>query len=624
MRKQKGTALILAAMAAFVSVGARANDGDFVWAKAMGGTGSEEGYGIAVDSSGNVYTTGPFEGTVDFDPGPDTFNLTSAGGTDIFVSKLDSAGNFVWAKAMGGGGNDEGHDLTVDSAGNVYTTGYFAGTADFDPGPGIFNLTGVFAEIFVSKLDSAGNFVWAKTMGCGMGDAGNGIAVDSAGNVYTTGWFDAAADFDPGPGAFILTPFPGLIDTTFISKLDSGGNFVWAKSLGGATNFTEGGMDITLDGASNVYTTGRFYDTVDFDPGPGVFTLTASSTGAMDVFVLKLNSAGSFVWAKSMGGAGNEYAWGIALDNAGNVYTTGSFEDTADFDPGSGIFNLTSMGDSDIFVSKLDSAGSFVWAKGLGNAGDDCGKGIALDRTGNVYTTGYFQGAVDFDSGPGTFNLNAGGTYDIFLLKLDNAGGFIWAKGLGGTVYDLLHGGRNAVDSASNVYTTGLFEGTADLDPGPGGFTLTSAGLTDIFVSKLSGPPDTTPPNVTDIAPTVTGPTSVTFAVTFDKPVQGFGDGADVVVNVTGSLVGGGVTIVGCGTSYTVTLTVISGVGTLSLAVNTDSNVKDLAGNSLATSVTSMPVSVDANAPKVPLVAWPLGLAMVFAGTVAAAGMRRK
>jgi hypothetical protein len=458
-----------------------AGDGDFVWAKQMGGTTWDAGRGIAVDAAGNVYTTGDFWGTADFDPGPGTFNLTSAGNRDIFVSKLDSAGNFVWAKQMGGPGGDFGFPIAVDAAGNVYTTGHFQGTADFDPGPGTFNLTSAGEyDIFVSKLDSAGNFLWAKQMG-GTGYAdGYGIALDVAGNVYTTGYFHGTADFDPGPGTFNLTS-AGNRDI-FVSKLDSAGNFVWAKQIGGTAQ--PEGHGIAVDAVGNVYTTGDLNGTADFDPGPGTFNLT--STGSNDIFVSKLDSAGSFVWAKQMGGTSEDYSLGLAVDAAGNVYTTGQFQGTADFDPGPGIFNLTSAGEYDIFVSKLDSAGNFLWAKQMGGTTWDAGTGIAVDAAGNVYTTGWFAGTADFDPGPGTFNLTSAGADDIFVSKLDSAGNLVCAKQMGGTGND--QGWGIAVDAAGNVYTTGPFPGTADFDPGPGVFNLTSAGSYDIFVSKLSAP----------------------------------------------------------------------------------------------------------------------------------------
>jgi Beta-propeller repeat len=143
---------------------------NFSWAKSIGGTGGDTGNSIAVDALGNVYTTGIFINTVDFDPGAGVFNLTSVGGSNIFVSKLDASGNFVWAKSTGSG-NGISNSIAVDASGSVYTTGSFNGTVDFDPGVGVFNLTsaGSDADIFVSKLDASGNFVWAKSVGAAGG-----------------------------------------------------------------------------------------------------------------------------------------------------------------------------------------------------------------------------------------------------------------------------------------------------------------------------------------------------------------------------------------------------------------------------------------------------------------------
>ncbi len=453
--------------------------GDFAFAAGIGGTFGDSGSAIATDGLGNVYTTGSFEGTVDFDPGAATFNLTSAGGADIFVSKLDSAGNFVWAKALGGNDFDGGSGISLDGLGNVYTTGYFPGTADFDPGAGTFNLTSAGGtDIFVSKLDSSGNFVWAKALGGTGFDRGRGISLDGLGNVYTTGYFPGTADFDPGAGTFNLTS-AGSTDI-FVSKLDSSGNFVWAMALGGTGQ--DLGNGIAIDGLGNVYTTGFFNGTADFDPGAGTFNLT--SFGDSDIFVSKLDSAGNFVWAKALGGTGQDFGNGIAIDGLGNVYTTGFFNGTVDFDPGAGTFNLTSAGGADIFVSKLDSSGNFVWVKALGGTGQNYGNGIAIDGLGNVYTTGYFTGTADFDPGAGTFNLTSAGNYDDFVSRLDSAGSFVWAKALGGTGSDI--GSGIAIDGLGNVYTTGFFSGTADFDPGAGTFNLTSAGGSDIFVSKLT------------------------------------------------------------------------------------------------------------------------------------------
>ena len=452
----------------------------FNWVKQMGGTSSENGLSIATDASGNVYTAGYFQGTADFDPGPGTFSLTAAS-DDIFVSKSDAAGNFLWAKQMGGASVEHAMSIAVDAAGNVYTTGYFSSSpADFDPGPGVFNLIPAgFDDIFISKLDASGNFVWAKQIGGAGEDFGYSIAVDGSGNVYTTGFFAATVDFDPGAGVFNLSSVGGT--DIFVLKLDAGGNFVWAKQMEGAGQ----GYSIAVDAAGNVYTTGIFAGTVDFDPGPGTDNLTYAGGSGQDIFVSKLDASGNFVWARQMGGVSPDQGKSIAVDAAGNVYTTGFFQGTANFDPG-GVFNLTALGADDIFISKLDASGNFVWAKQMGGTSDDVGLSIAVDASGNVYTTGDFQGVGDFDPGAGVFNLTTSGGEDIFISKLDAAGNFVWAQQIGGASA-ISQALSIAVDASGNIYATGLFLGTTDFDPGAGVFNLTSSGV-DIFVEKLGQP----------------------------------------------------------------------------------------------------------------------------------------
>jgi len=325
-----------------------AHAADFVWAGRMGGASQESANGVAVDASGNVYTVGRFSGTVDFDPGPGTYNLTSAGVHDVFVSKFTSAGKFVWAKRLGGASDEAPSDLTVDASGNVYTVGRFSDTVDFDPGPGTYNLTSAGEyDVFVSKLTSAGNFVWAKRLGGASNETATGVAVDGSGNVYTVGFFDGTADFDPGPVPYNLTA-AGANDA-FVLKFTSVGNFVWGKRLGGA--LSDLAFDVAVDGSGHVYTVGLFEGTADFDPAPGTYSLT--SAGRSDVFVSKLTSAGNFAWAERMGGASEDAAGGQAVDGSGHVYTVGSFQGTVDFDPGTEMYNLTSAGDFDVFVVRL-------------------------------------------------------------------------------------------------------------------------------------------------------------------------------------------------------------------------------------------------------------------------------
>ncbi|MBU0943468.1 MAG: SBBP repeat-containing protein [Proteobacteria bacterium] len=464
------------------------SDGDFVWAKAIGAKESDRGHSIFIDTSGNIYTTGLFNGTVDFDPGPGIFNLTSAGTTnDIFISKFDSNGNLVWAKAIGGQLSCIGYGISVDTSGNVYTTGFFWGTVDFDPGPGIANLTSMgWSDIFISKLSSNGNFLWAKAIGGTLYDNGYAISLDSSGNVYTTGYFEGTVDFDPGPGIANLTSAGGNQDI-FISKLSSNGDFFWAIAIGDVAD--DIGYAIAVDTSGNVYSTGFFQGTADFDPGPGTANLT--SIGGIDIFISKLSSNGDFVWAKAMGGTSGGEGLGIAVDDSGNAYTTGYFTGTVDFDPGGGTFNLTSLaGSQDIFISKLSSNGDVIWAKAMGGTLNEEGYGISVDTSGNVYTTGFFQGTADFDPGTGSSDLTSTGWNDIFISKLSSNGDFTWAKAMGGTLDE--YGKGIAVDTSGNTYITGYFYDTVDFNPGTGTFNLT-ADSDDMFIVHLSGSLSTFP-----------------------------------------------------------------------------------------------------------------------------------
>ncbi|MBL4735897.1 MAG: SBBP repeat-containing protein, partial [Flavobacteriales bacterium] len=177
------------------------------WAKGVGGISSDNGMSVAVDSQGNVYVAGTYWGTSDFDPGMDTFNLTSNGSYDAFLLKLNQFGEFIWARSWGGLIRDEARSISISNQGNVYVTGIFEDTVDFDPGTGIFNLisNGDF-DPFAIKLDENGNFIWAKSWGGKNDDESYSIATDSVGNVYITGYYnDVLVDFDPGIGIFNLT-----------------------------------------------------------------------------------------------------------------------------------------------------------------------------------------------------------------------------------------------------------------------------------------------------------------------------------------------------------------------------------------------------------------------------------
>jgi hypothetical protein len=430
------------------------------WAKQIGADAQDQGRSIAVDASGSIYTTGTFSDTVDFDPGIGNYFLTSTGLDDVFISKLDSLGNFMWAGSWGWLNFDLGLSITVDTNGFVYSTGLFQGTADFDPGVGVFNLTASGLDGFVVKMDaSTGSLVWAKQFPF----ESSAIAVDPNGNVITVGRQNGSA---------------------FLSKLDASGNPVWTKEF--ATQSGDcGASSLVLDALGNIYTTGFFIDTVDFDPGLGTYNLVGEYYG--DAFICKLDAGGNFQWAKPFYGNGNEDGFTIALDASGNVYTSGVLNATADFDPGVGTYNLSSagIGNFDGYISKLNASGDFVWAKQLGGTvGSSLFiSSIVLDADSNVYTIGNFSQTVDFDPGTGTNNLTSSGPYDVFISKLDNNGNFISTLQFAGSGF--AEGRSLVLDNVGNIFATGNFKATTDFDPLAGVFNLTSNGADDIFIIKL-------------------------------------------------------------------------------------------------------------------------------------------
>jgi hypothetical protein len=207
-------------------------NGNFLWAKSIGGKGNDFGGGIALDAASNVYITGGFDDTVDFDPGMGVTKLTAVGKKDIFIQKLDANGNFLWAKSFGGRDYDRGTSIAVDADGNVYTTGYFIDTVDFDPGPDSMKISAVgLWDSFIQKLDANGNLLWAKSIGGNNESYSFLLAIDAKGNVYTSGNFTDSIKFDPGTGVKNLSAKGD--EDVFILKYNDKGNLLWAKSFGG-------------------------------------------------------------------------------------------------------------------------------------------------------------------------------------------------------------------------------------------------------------------------------------------------------------------------------------------------------------------------------------------------------
>jgi hypothetical protein len=466
----------------FASENVVAQTPDWLWAKGMGSNNDDQASSIAIDDNGNVYTTGFFSDTVDFDPGSGTFDLISNGGEDIFLLKLDHVGNFVWAKSIGGIGFDWGFSIKINPDGDIFMTGFYSDTVDFDPGASVFNLNSSGAnDCFVARFNSDGDLEWAKSMGGVQSDAGSSLAIDNSDNVYITGSFNGTADFNPDTTTYNLTANGEL--EIFVAKLDSAGNFVWANSFGGTED--DQGYSITVDENGNVYSTGYFEKTVDFDPDTAIVFNLTSNGNLPDAYISKLDSDGNFEWARSFNGPASNNGNSIEVDNAGFVYTTGSFLGTVDFDPDSlTTYNVTTIGAYDIYVSKLDSSGNFVWVKQMGGTDDDQAFAILLDDSSNIFTTGIYRTAADFDPDvTGVFNLSAVGAFDLFILKLDSAGNFGWAVGAGGNSRD--NGSALAFDNYENLFMAGYYYSDS-ISFGSTTLNGTNPGITgDILITRF-------------------------------------------------------------------------------------------------------------------------------------------
>jgi hypothetical protein len=363
--------------------------GAFLWAKRFGDAGAQAGVDIAVDKLGNLVVIGDFAGTIDLGGGA----LTSAGNTDVFVAKFDSGGGFVWAKRFGDAVAQNGKGIAVDDAGDVIITGSFAGKIDLGGG----SLTSAGAtDVFLAKLDPAGNHLWSKRFGDASAQSGKSVGVDAAGNVVLTGDVAGGADFGGG----VLTSAGGT--DVFLASFGADGSYFWAKLFGDAGAQTSGA--VAVDAVGNVVITGNAAGKTNF--GGGLLT----SAGASDVYAARFTSAGMHLWSKLFGGTGAENGRDVAVDSFGGIVITGDFPTTINFGGGA----LTSAGGTDVFAVKLDpQAGAHVWSRRFGDAGAQTAAGVAADDTGALLV-GTFAGSIDF----GTGALTSAGMTDVYLAKL--------------------------------------------------------------------------------------------------------------------------------------------------------------------------------------------------------------
>lgn len=378
----------------------------------------------------------------------------------ISASLVAQAPDFSWVKTAGSTKLDYGNALTEDAAGNIYLTGEFNGTIDF--GSSVVLTSAGNVDFFLVKFDPQGKAIWGRSGGGTLTDRGYGVVIDKSGNIVVTGHYYATAKFEN-----VSLTSMGNLDA-FTAKYDTAGKLIWIREGKSVSQVST--RAIAEDGSGNSYITGYFgsstANTVKFD------TLTLTSLGQRDIFLVKYDSLGNVKWGVNMGGNNSsEEGKDVAVDGAGNIYVAGMFVDTAYF----GSERVIGYGGSDIFVAKYSPDGKIVWVKSAGGPKDDIGYGIACDHSGNIFLSGKFDSVAVI----GNKNLTSNGVADAFISKLDSSGNFLWTDTFGGTGADNCSAVKT--DDAGYCIGYGSFNDTV----GFGNESLVSAGMDDIFFVKL-------------------------------------------------------------------------------------------------------------------------------------------
>ncbi|MFA5865354.1 MAG: SBBP repeat-containing protein [Phycisphaerae bacterium] len=430
------------------------------WAKSFGSADGDKIYSVASDGLGNIYVTGKFSGTVDFDPGPENVLRTSAGKSDVFLSKFSSSGEFLWVRIMGGNDNDIGNAVAADGSGNAYVVGSFSSTMTVDNNTGTNLVSRGGTGAFICKFASDGDFLWARTIDGSANENALAVVADIFGNVYVGGSFSGRFDFNFLDGTDIKESQGQL--NGFITRFSSDGKYIWTDVFGSTLNDEITALGI--DNGGNIFAAGYFSGTLNLDPKG---TDLVSSAGGTDVFLVRLTSNGQRNWGKTLGSTGSDQPLGLSVNGFGDVVIGGFFQQTVDFDPGAASNPHISAGDIDGFVAQFDASGNFVWARTFGGSGKDWVNGVACDSSGNVYAVGAFSSTVDFDFTTNVNNKTSAGLTDAFATKITAAGTYVSTVTVGGpgdeVAYSVALG-----PMAFNIFWVGSFQQTAYLDPRPG------------------------------------------------------------------------------------------------------------------------------------------------------------
>lgn len=388
--------------------------------------------------------------------------------------------NMQWALSVGSSSVEVSNCIKTDAANNLYVTGYYRGTVDFDPGVTTYTLSSALEDIFIAKYDSNGNLVWANSIGGSQYDSGISLALDNAGNIYVTGRFQGVADFDPSVATTTLNASGGGSYDMFVAKYDNAGTFIWAKQISGTA--TESPFSIAIDNLLNVNICGNFSGTADFDPSIIVNSYSATT---LDMFILQLNNTGDLNWVNVFGANNNESFNAIAYDTNNNIIVTGNFGSTVDFDPSVATATLSSVGQDEIVVAKYANNGAYIWAKKAGGSvAGESGSAVAVDNLGDIYVGGiYGAGSIYFTP---TLSLTTQNFYNNgFIARYSSTGACIWAASIGSNFCTGLNLNSISADNSGSIYIAGNYTGKIQF-PNFGNY-ITSEGMYDLYFAKYDG-----------------------------------------------------------------------------------------------------------------------------------------
>jgi len=321
-------------------------NGNFLWAKTIGGSGTDFGSKVANDHENNVLIASEFQSTVSVNG----TNYTAKGNIDGLITKYDATGNIVWAFDLGaaGGGDNSTIGVIVDNNDNITITGYLNGNVNFNPLGAAFNVNQLNST-YIAQYTSTGILLWVKIITGSATSYGTNICFDAQNNIYVEGVFSSALNFN---GSTTLNSI-GTRDV-FFAKYSTNGTFQWAKNVGGVgSSITNYGIAASSD--NNLYISGYFSGNIDFDPSPTA-TAYVKDHGLQDLFLAKYDANGNYQWAFGAGNSGcsNTLARYVAVDSNNDVILTGSFCSTVNFDvSGCTTYNLTAQSSNrDFFLAK--------------------------------------------------------------------------------------------------------------------------------------------------------------------------------------------------------------------------------------------------------------------------------